>query len=284
MKFRPTDKISFIYLAFNIIYMILGYSRVHNALLHLSIFILFAVGIFLLVAFPARNKFLIFLRDWYPIILSAYFFEATSAMNLVIIPEFTDVFFQKIDMMIFGYQPAIEWGAKLDNFVVQEIMHFAYFSYYALIPIVGFFIYNKSKETFHKFMFAMSFVYYICLIIYSILPVIGGRYWEITMELTKIYRYGIFTRVMAYIYSHTTHLGGAFPSSHVAIAVAVSIAAVQHHKKTGYLVVFITFLLSLSTVYCHYHYFIDTIFGIIFGIALFLWGQKIYTKAVAKEC
>jgi len=157
-------------------------------------------------------------------------------------------------------------------------MHFAYFSYYLMIPAVGLYISINSRKTFHKFMFGMAFLYYICLVIYSILPVIGGRYWDVTMELSKVYRYGIFTRIMAYIYSHTTHMGGAFPSSHVAISVAVSIAAIQTNKKFGYSILFLTFLLSISTVYCHYHYFIDTIFGIIFGIVLFLLGQIIYDK------
>ena len=278
MKFRPIDKISFIYIAFNIIYMIFGYYRVHNALLHLSVYSLATVMIILLATFQSKNKILTFIRDWYPILLSPYFFEATSAMNLVIIQEYTDVFFQKIDFIIFGYQPAIEWGTKLDNYVVQEIMHFAYFSYYAMIPIVAYFIYSRSKETFYKFIFALSFVYFVCLIIYSMLPVVGGRYLEDALELTKIYRYGIFTRIMAYVYSHTAHWGGAFPSSHVAISVGVSIGALQYNKKLGYIISFVTFLLTISTVYCHYHYFIDAVFGVIFGISLFFAGQKIYTK------
>ncbi|MDY6915301.1 MAG: phosphatase PAP2 family protein, partial [Candidatus Cloacimonadota bacterium] len=116
---------------------------------------------------------------------------------------------------------------------------------------------------------------------YMILPVIGGRWWEImegTEKLTTQMRHGIFTRIMALIYRGTTHQGGAFPSSHVAVAVVANLIAYFYNKKLGWSLFPLTFLLSISTVYCHYHYFIDTIFGLLYGIIFFFISIKLYGK------
>ncbi len=280
---RPLDILTFIYIGINLIYILFGWKRVHDPQIHFPVFPAIALIIFILIKTEKYSPVLRFLRDWYPLIIFTYFFEVTSAFNKVIFPDFIDPFFQKIDLLIFGYQPAIVWGTKLDNFWLQELMHFAYFSYYLMIPILGFLLYFKKRKAFHKFVFSISFLFYLCYLIYNVLPVIGGRALEGAIALTTTYKHGIFTRIMAFIYNHSTHLGGAFPSSHVAVAVGVTISALRNEKWFGRVLLPITFLLSISTIYCHYHYFIDTIAGLFFGIGIYYLGLKIYGKYADKE-
>jgi len=281
-KFRPIDFISFAYIFINLLFILFGWKRILNPQLHFFAFLMIGIVIFLLIKYSHKSKILCFFRDWYPFLAFLYFFEVTSALNKVFFPDFIDPFFQKIDLLIFGYQPAIQWGLKCDNFFIHEIMAFSYFSYYLMFPCLGIFLYLKKRETFHKFVFNLSFVFYVCYLTYNVLPVAGGRYWDLTLELTKIYQYGLFSRIMAFIYNQTTHFGGAFPSSHVALSVAVTICALRHQKVLGYIFLILTFLLSISTVYLHYHYFIDTIFGIFYGIGFYFLAIKIFSKLEEK--
>ena len=277
-KLRAVDIITFLYISFNLLYILFGWTRVHNPLKHFLTFSFIGIIILLLKSLSSKSKIVAFFYDWYPMFAFTYFFESASALNKVIFPHFLDSFFQKIDFAIFGYQPAMYWGTHFSNFFLQEFLHFGYFCYYLMFPGVGFYYYFKNRKIFYRFVFSISFLFYLCYLIYAVFPVVGGRALPGAMELTKIYRYGIFTRIMAFIYNNTKHLGGAFPSSHVAVAFAVTISALRNEKRLGWILLFITFLLSVATVYCHYHYFIDTVAGLIFGAAIFYLSLVIYRK------
>jgi membrane-associated phospholipid phosphatase len=284
---QPIDILIIIYGILNIVYILLGIilhgassPRMHDPLKHLAIFSGIIVFVIILKSIYRKHPagFWEVFKDWYIILFFVYFFETTSALNTIIFPEFLDEFFLKIDQSIFGYQPAVEWGKRLDNWLVSEILHLAYFSYY----ISGFFflaVYLKNRSRFRLYAFNLAFVFFLCYFTYNILPVVGGRYLPGMMELTQTYRYGLFTRIMAFIYNHTPHLGGAFPSSHVAIAIVVNLCAFDYNKKAGWVILPVVILLTISTVYCHYHYFIDTVFGIIYGIAFYYLGKKIYLSS-----
>jgi len=172
-----------------------------------------------------------------------------------------------IDQFIFGYLPSLVWGKLYSYWAIQELFHFAYFCYYPMIAGIPIYLYFTQKDAFREVIFNLTFVFYCCYTIYSVLPVIGGRFLPEAMALTKTYRGGPFTHIMVFIYRTSNHLGGAFPSSHIAIAIVLTISALKYIRPLGYICTVITFFLSLATVYCHYHWFIDAVFGILTGIA-----------------
>ena len=281
-KLNPVDLITLVYASIIDIFIIYGWSRIEHPLrqilLHFSI-ILLILGLTLLHEKFPKSKFVFFFRLAYPLMLYGYFFESVSHMNLIIFHDYIDVFFQKIDFSIFGYQPTLYWGTHFDTFFLQELFHFSYFSYYLMFLILTITLFVKSKyEDLEEFIFTLSFVFYFCFITYVILPVIGGRYFPYAMEITQTLRYGIFTKIMAEIYIHSPHLGGAFPSSHVAIAIVLMLSALKYEKKLALIFIPITILLSISTVYCHYHYFIDVLGGISYVIIFYPLSFKLYSK------
>ena len=254
-------------------------DRMHNPVKHLTIFFLIMIFIALINRLHAKypNRFWQIVRDWYAILFFLYFFEATSALNRIIFPDFLDAFFQKIDYFIFGYQPARVWGLMFNKWIISEILHLSYFSYY-LMGIFYLAVYLRNQVKFRLYAFILTFVFFLCYLTFDILPVVGGRNLPGMMELTQTYRYGPFTRIMAFIYNSSPHLGGAFPSSHVAIAVVVNISAFDFNRKLGWIILPVVTLLTISTVFCHYHYFIDTMFGLLYGIGFYFTGREIYLK------
>jgi len=278
LELKPLDIMTLILIAYNIVIIIIGWKRLSTPSEFLLKYLIVGLLVILLNFKQSENRYLRFLQNFYPFFLFGFFFETSTLMNRIFLPEYLDPFFQRIDQFIFGYQPAIEWGIRHDGYFLQEIFHFGYFTFYLMIPGLAIYYYLKDHQTFQRYIFTICFILYACYVIYVILPVIGGRFWEKTQVISKIYRYGIFTRIMAFIYQETDHWGGAVPSSHVAAAIGVLLSVWKEKLKFVYVLLPVVVLLTISTVYCHYHYFIDALIGILFGIILFFAGEKIYRK------
>jgi len=279
------DIITLIYTAWIMFYMAIGWSRAANPLIHfpryLAIFVLVIVFAYVhkkVSKHPSSqlSQALIFIRSIYPISLFGYFFVGGYVVNRIIFACWQDPLFYKLDKLIFGYSPSLVWGKTFAHPLIDEFFAFAYFSYYPMIVGLPILLWFKDRKAFHHCIFCLTFVFYLCYFIYSWLPVIGGRYFSEAMELSKQSNGYLFSAIMAFIYQNSHHLGGAFPSSHVAIALTLSIAAWQYRKSLGTIMLALTFFLSIATVYCHYHWFVDAIAGILMGLVGYLTAAYVY--------
>ena len=68
--------------------------------------------------------------------------------------------------------------------------------------------------------------------------------------------------------------GGTFPSSHITMALVVSLLALRYEKKLGYILIVITFGIAVATVYLGYHHAIDPFFGLMLGGIFYPIGIK----------
>ncbi|MDD4034532.1 MAG: phosphatase PAP2 family protein [Candidatus Cloacimonadaceae bacterium] len=276
--FSAIDIITLVYSAWVLLYMSLGISRVRDAEVQIPIYLSIVAAILLLawwhkkldaLHYPRLHAALKLVRSLYPVLLFGHFFTSGYSFNRIIFADWLDPFFMNIDHSIWGYLPSLEWGLRYNHWIISELFHFAYFCYYPMIVGLPLYLYLKNPKGFAELFFNLCFSFYLCYFIFSLIPVIGGRYIPEAMELTQVYRAGPFTHIMVFIYRHSHHLGGAFPSSHVAIAIVLTIGALRHVRRLGYLFVVISFFLALATVYCHYHWFIDAVFGVFTGIGAY---------------
>ncbi|MDP2172569.1 MAG: phosphatase PAP2 family protein [Candidatus Cloacimonadaceae bacterium] len=285
--FSAIDKITIAFCGWFVLYMLIGLSRATDVYLHLPAYLSILALVFLMawaqqnldpVTKPRMHSALSFVRSIYPVLLFGYFFTSSYAVNRVIFADWLDPLFHKIDHQLFGYYPSMVWGQRFSHWAVSELFHFAYFCYYLMIAGLPVYLYFKKKAAFKELIFNLTFVFYLCYWIYSFLPVVGGRFFPEAMEMTKHYRAGVFTHIMVFIYSNTVHLGGAFPSSHVGITVVLTIAALKFVRPLGYIFAVITFFLTLATVYCHYHWFIDAVAGVGIGILGYYLALFVHRK------
>jgi len=309
-----TDWALLIYLAFVAIWTFFGRNVVdangvyviESYYLLMVQYIGIALFVFLIVMIDnyVKTPIVQFVRFWYPIALLGFFFDAATQIDRVIFTEYLDPIFQYWDEMIFGYQPVVEWGLRWNTFVVQEFFHFAYFAYYLMIFGVPMYVYlKKGKAEFVRALFNILFVFFTSYIVFVILPVAGGRIMEnyyiagyyidgtyqpgvlveSVRELTETYRHGLFTHIMVYIYRASEHFGGAFPSSHVAVALTITLLSFRYFKGMAWLLLLITFFLAISTVFCHYHYFVDAVAGVIWGVVMFGLSELFYAIIGVKQ-
>lgn len=289
LSLSAIDKITLAYCAWFVIYSMIGISigRAEKPMIpilgHMAIasLVLLLAWIERKANFSDKPKFLgalRFVRSIYPIIFFDFFYTSIYSVSRIMFPNWLDPWFMELDRKIFGYFPSLEWGQRYNHWFVQEFFHFAYFCYYPMIGGLPLYLYIKNKPAFREVIFNLTFVFYSCYIFYSLIPVVGGRILTEGYELSQTYQGGLFTHIMAYIYSHSSHWGGAFPSSHVAIAIVLTIAALKFTRKWGYVFCVISLFLSIATVYCHYHWFVDALAGIITGISGYFVGNWIRNK------
>ena len=239
------------------------------------------------------NRFLDFLRHFYPVILYVGFYRETGELNHMFVPTYLDPFFIRLDEKIFGAQPSLTFMQSLPYWPVSEVFYVAYFSYYIMIVGVGLALYLRDRRQFFHYVSVVSFVFYVCYLIYIFTPVMGPRIfhrtingYQLPMEVQPAVvptipaslRAGPFFQIMAWIYETFEASGAAFPSSHVAVAITTLFFSFQYLPRIRVAHLVVVVLLCLSTVYCRYHYAVDVAAGIVTAALLVPLGNWLYSR------
>jgi membrane-associated phospholipid phosphatase len=218
-----------------------------------------------------QNKILWFCRTFYPI---AIFLFGWSEVNTSVRMFFGDFWFTgpaiAMDKFLFGVHPTL-WCQQFTSPLLDEIMGFFYASYYLFLPSVVLFLYIKGKraETLAAFSFLSVTLlsnYFLFYLLPALSPSMAG---SLAPLHTKTYTGYFFMKIILAIQQNAGIAGGAFPSSHIAEAFVLTLAALRYEKKLGLVLLPITFGVAVSTVYLGYHHAVDPISG-------FLWGGICY--------
>jgi membrane-associated phospholipid phosphatase len=219
-----------------------------------------------------------FLADWYPIPLYAFMYSAANLSNTLFFTSTFDPFFRDLDRMLFGVEPSFFLARRLGSPFLHEVVHALYFSYYVLIPGVGGVLYARDRSLFQRYLFCVCFAFYVSYLVYIVLPVHGPH----GLRGDDFRGGALFVPLMDFIYAHAETAGGAFPSSHVAVAVVCAAFARRQGRA-----LFAASLISLagiafSTVYCRYHYAVDSIAGLAWGLLLLRLGELVFDRASSR--
>jgi len=236
-------------------------------------------------------RLLTFLRHYYPVLLYAPFYCETGALNHVLIPGFLDSQFVHLEARLFGLQPSLALMNWLPYPAVSEVLYAAYFSYYAMIGGVGFALFLRNREQLFHYLSVISFVFYACYLTYIFVPVIGPRIFfraisgytlpaglqpAVAPDFPAAVQAGPFYGIMAWIYQRFEAPGAAFPSSHVAIAIATVYFSFLYLRPIRWWHFAAMILLCIATVYCRYHYVVDVAGGVLAAAVLIPLGDWLY--------
>lgn len=239
------------------------------------------------------NRVLDFLRHFYPVLLYTGFYRETGELNQMLTTGYLDPFFIRLDESIFGTQPCLTFMQSLPYWPISELFYASYFSYYLMIAGVGLALFLRDRRQFFHYVSVVSFVFYVCYLIYIFTPVMGPRLfhrvingYELPMEVQPDFvpefpaavRAGLFFRIMAWIYATFEAPGAAFPSSHVAVALATVYFSFRYLRRIRFLHLTVALLLCLSTIYCRYHYVVDVAAGAITAAVLVPLGNWLYFR------
>jgi membrane-associated phospholipid phosphatase len=236
------------------------------------------------------NGVMDFLRHFYPILLYAGMYRETGEINRMFAAGYLDGFFIRFEAKLFGCQPSILFMEKLPWQPISEIFYAAYFSFYGMIAGIGLVLYMQEKRRFWHYVSVVSFVFYGCYLAFIFLPVVGsrvfyaqapgfdrGQFSFVPPPYPAAVQAGPLYKLVTWLY-HAEAPGGAFPSSHVALALCTLYFSWRFIPKIRWIHLVVVILLCASTVYCRFHYVVDVFAGILAAALLIPLGELLYRK------
>ncbi|MBA3664835.1 MAG: phosphatase PAP2 family protein [Bacteroidetes bacterium] len=278
--FLPVDLATIFYVLISGLYLCFGSINFPALLPHLIIRIFILVLIVVLSKLQRRfsaNKPLQFIRNFYPLLFLVFFYAETSSLKNTVFTTNLDNYFFNAEQKIWGFQPSIVFSKVMNREWFNEMMNMCYFSYYILIPLVCFALYFKKPAQSVKGVFTVIFSFYLYYIIFCVLPVAGPQYYIIDQAYPTITPH-FFGNIMHNILTNHEEPTGAFPSSHVGIAVIINYLAFVHLKKLFFITLPFVVGICFATVYTRAHYLVDVFGGLVSAPLFIFLSYKVYNK------
>jgi len=220
------------------------------------------------------GKYWIFMRNWYLVLaLPLLYWDMGAFLHLVTPREF-DPILLALEEHLFGTLPNL-WIQTLVNPFLTEFMQISYSIYWITIPLgAAVFYFNNRLDLFEYLLHYVTIAFFLSYLIFIFFPVAGPRFF-LADQLTVKYEGLFITDYLRGFIKQSGYRGGAFPSSHVGVAVTI-LTFLWHFKPQVAKKLFLPLViaLSLATVYGQYHYVVDVIAGLFMGLGIGFWGAR----------
>ena len=164
-----------------------------------------------------------------------------------------------------GTEPSHTWAARLPSLPLSELLHAGYLSYYAVIFVPALLLFVKGRRyEFAATVLALTVTCTVCWAIFVALPVEGPRY---LFSAPPGIPNGPIRRLAVSLLAAGSSRGAAFPSSHMAVSVAMAVTALRWQRPVGWAVSVIALLVGVGAVYGGFHYGVDILAGAALGVA-----------------
>ena len=261
----PTDKVILAYIAINTAIVLWHAGDVPTWPLLLIGNVLTVVLVALLARAP-ETRLMIFIGGAYGIILTLPFYTQLGIINTDVGRLF-DAVVQRWEVGLFGSEVSVTWHQRMPNLTLSFILHFCYGSYYWIILLSPLFLFfRRSRDAFDRGGFIIALGFYACYVIFGLFPVAGPRYFfgNATGPIAEV----ATARFEHWLTEGGSAIGTAFPSSHVAATTCAVFALWRDARRVALLVAPVALGLAVGTVYGQFHYAVDAVAGLAFGLLL----------------
>jgi membrane-associated phospholipid phosphatase len=287
-RFNSVELLTFAYIFITTFYILLFFGKI-GSFTHISSLLLyravFSAAIFLTALISERfgNRFTKFIRYIFPFILVSYWYPETYCLggneNGVlphsIIASNVDGFLNRLDMMIFGCLPAMEFSRIFPQSFVSEIMYFGYFAYFLIFSFTFIYFFFVKPEAAEMAMFCCLCSFFVFYVIFIFVPAAGPQFYYPYPDNTVPAGY-FFGSLMRWIQETGEKPTGAFPSSHVGLTVTAMILLYQNARKYFFIILPVAVILFASTVYIKAHYLVDVAVAFVVTPFIFILSKWIF--------
>ncbi len=226
---------------------------------------------------PVRRALKV-LRVWYPLPMFAFLYAHVGEIVHIVNPGYIDGQLILADQALFHGQPSVALAEHSPAWLGQ-VMAFAYASYWWYGPLVSFVIYRAAGVlAARRFVFQVTLTMLTCYFIFQLLPAMGPRF-ALSQAGGTLLEGGGMIALVNHVVSTNGLRGAAFPSSHVAVMLAVVWGAWRYAPRPVALVgVVLCALLSVAVVYGRFHYAVDAMAGVAAGVALGVIAEAWMTR------
>ena len=219
-----------------------------------------------------------FVRDTYPLFFVPFLYWEIRYTAKLVSSGYHDALIQRLELAVFGRQLAITFSRWLPYPWLSEMMHFFYATYWIMLPVAFVALYLRGRlDGFRELVFVELALFLSCYLIYIFFPVAGPFYHfrPIGGRLAD----GFFYRLVHGVLADGGSRGAAFPSSHVAVALGISLVTWRYDRVVWAALTPLVVGLIFGTVYGRFHYGIDALSGVVFALAVvpvarWIWHRR----------
>jgi membrane-associated phospholipid phosphatase len=260
---RPVDLLLAGYLVVVSVVAIVRAPRLPNCWWLLLAHALFGVLLYLLTR-PGVGPVGRSLREIYPLLLLVSLYSELDVLNGPGGTFAYDAIVQRWELAIFGAQLSTDWWRAMPSRFWSAVLHGAYLSYYLIVVAPAFyFAWRRDLVALRHFILVVMTTFVVCYLVFIFFPVAGPYY--VFPRPDPWFLDNVFARTVYETLATGSSYGAAFPSSHVAAAIAATLAAGRGSRGLGWTLAVPTVLLSVAVVYCQMHYGVDAIAGLLTG-------------------
>jgi membrane-associated phospholipid phosphatase len=202
-------------------------------------------------------------RELYPLFLLPALYSELDVLNAASGPVY-DRTIQHWEMLVFGMQVSREWWQRAPSELWSAVLHTAYLSYYLIIAAPAlYYAWRGDLAAVRRFVLVVISTFVLCYLVFIFFPVAGPYY--MFPRPAQWFTDNLPARLVYQALATGSSYGAAFPSSHVAAAVAATLTAARVSRRLGLLLSVPTLLLTVGVVYCQMHYGVDALAGLAVG-------------------
>lgn len=219
-----------------------------------------------------------FVGDWYALVIIPGLYLELALLNRAVFDgRYFDDAILRVEAQLFGGQPSRDWAAAANHLLLSEVLHAAYLSYYLIIYVPPIVLYAKGmKREFRAVVFAVMLTFFVHYLFFIYFPVQGPRY--LFPAPGGAIAGGFFYQLAHRVLEAGSSQGAAFPSSHVGVSLAQSVATGRFLPALGAVVALLTLGLALGAVYGGFHYATDAVLGALLGLLAVLVAPRIHRR------
>ncbi len=281
IQFTLTERLIFYYNLLLLFFIIIFFRSLDDAVVLISIHIVFAflwiVICLIRQQFHSKpSQYFFFIS---PVILLSVFHYETGLINTLLFANYFDPFLSNADKIIFGCLPNRVLPLVISSGFTNQFFHLIYFTYYIILfaPVTYIYFKKNNQDSHNKLLFSIIFSSLIHYLFFIIFPAIGPTVDRNTFDLFT--NSGGFVSIMDFLFRVGDLDGGAFPSSHIGVSVVIYLSLREEYSKFAKVILVDIMLISISTIFCCYHYGVDVIVGFFSGIVTWYLSIILYKKS-----
>jgi membrane-associated phospholipid phosphatase len=202
---------------------------------------------------------------WYPLPMPILMFEEVAQLNFLFVDGWRDRHLLAFEAALFAEPPTV-WLGRFASPIVTEILALGYVSYFFILLVVAATLSRRADQApFFGVMAATVLAYVACYMVFITFPTEGPAHTLAHLHTAPLGG-GPLHALVVFTQQAGVH-GNAFPSAHVAGAVAPLVFAWRHARTLALWLTPLVVLLGVGAVYFRYHYASDVLAGIPIGLA-----------------
>lgn len=279
---RPLDAVIAGYAAVAAVPLALGTARgVSGCAGQLLVNLAVLAGTACVCALTRRSRWwpLLLLRLAYGPLLFPVLYRQTATIWPVLHAQPLDAGLVHLEQALWGAQPSLAFAQYAPWPWLSDLFCAAYYAYYYFIPAMLFTVLlTRGYVAAERVVFATALCFCGCYALFWLFPVVGPHYWFPPHAGPQLYKGYVFNHLLFLVTSWGEVPAGAFPSSHVAVALVQTLQARHLAPRLFPYMLAVTLLLCPAVVYLKAHYLVDVPAGILIGLIVTaivnrLWGQ-----------